>query len=180
MKEYASGWAREWVLEDVSERVRDWVNQRANERINEWARRSLRPNERTVCEVCSIDLLVIRWQVNLSHHYSFIQRLCKHVIKKRTVESWALSVVLSQISLAFYFLNDKLGASFLVGVGIIIIMVPINIRVSIAARQYQAQQLVLKDQRLKMINEMLSGIKVSSKTEDDQWNVQWYKGEFRN
>lgn len=56
----------------------------------------------------------------------------------------------------------------MVGVGIIIIMVPINIRVSIAARQYQAQQLVLKDQRLKMINEMLSGIKVSSKTEDDQ------------
>ena len=65
-----------------------------------------------------------------------------------------------QIGLALYFLNDQVGVAFLVGVAIIVLLIPVNIRVSIAARQYQARQLVLKDQRLRMVNEVLSGIKV--------------------
>ncbi|XP_070202775.1 multidrug resistance-associated protein 1-like [Littorina saxatilis] len=89
-----------------------------------------------------------------------------------TTQVWVLLAAPLQISLAFYFLNDKLGASFLVGVGIIILLIPVNIKISIAARQYQAQQLVLKDQRLKMISEVLGGMKVIKLS---AWEESFYK-----
>ncbi|XP_070203331.1 ATP-binding cassette sub-family C member 2-like [Littorina saxatilis] len=76
-----------------------------------------------------------------------------------TAQLWVLLSAPLQICLAFYFLNDKLGASFLVGVAIILLQIPLNIRVSVAARRYQARQLGLKDQRLKLISEVLSGMK---------------------
>lgn len=68
--------------------------------------------------------------------------------------------VCQQISLAFYFLYNKLGLSFLVGVAIILVLIPVNCSLSLLTRKYQSQQLALKDQRLKTMNEILNGIKV--------------------
>nr|KAG5685762.1 hypothetical protein BaRGS_004408 [Batillaria attramentaria] len=77
-----------------------------------------------------------------------------------TAQLWVMLSAPVQISLAFYFLYDKLGVSFLMGVAILLVMIPINVRVSIMSRRYQAMQLLLKDQRLKLMNEVLGGIKV--------------------
>lgn len=80
----------------------------------------------------------------------------------RTVTSqlWVLSSAPVQISLAFYFLHAKLGVSFLVGIGVILLLIPLNIRIALTTRNYTTKQLALKDQRLKMTSEMLAGMKV--------------------
>ncbi|XP_076438353.1 ATP-binding cassette sub-family C member 3-like [Babylonia areolata] len=77
-----------------------------------------------------------------------------------SAQLWVLVSAPLQICLAFYFLSVKLGPSFLVGVAVLLVLAPLNLRVAVAVRQYQARQLLLKDQRLKMMNELLSGIKV--------------------
>ncbi|KAL8560674.1 hypothetical protein ACOMHN_053334 [Nucella lapillus] len=71
-----------------------------------------------------------------------------------------VATVYKKICLVFYFLSGKLGPSFMVGVGILLILIPLNIGVSVAARHFQAKQLILKDQRVKTMNELLTGIKV--------------------
>nr|KAG5688633.1 hypothetical protein BaRGS_017487 [Batillaria attramentaria] len=74
-----------------------------------------------------------------------------------------LWIVLStplQIVLAFYMLNDTLGVSFVAGVAVIVALIPINVRISVLARRAQADQLIVKDERVKMMNEILSGMKV--------------------
>lgn len=68
-----------------------------------------------------------------------------------------------QIILSFYFLNDLLGLSFLVGVGVLVVLIPINTRISFMERRYQTDHLTYKDRRLKMMNELLNGIKVLSR-----------------
>ncbi|XP_012946646.1 multidrug resistance-associated protein 1 [Aplysia californica] len=65
-----------------------------------------------------------------------------------------------QICMAFYFLNDKLGVSFVAGVAVIVALIPLNARISVLAKRAQAEQLRVKDERLKIMNEILSGIKV--------------------
>ena len=56
-------------------------------------------------------------------------------------------------------LNDTLGVSFVAGVVVIVALIPINARISVLARRAQADQLIVKDERVKMMNEILSGIK---------------------
>ncbi|CAG5118190.1 unnamed protein product, partial [Candidula unifasciata] len=65
-----------------------------------------------------------------------------------------------QICVAFYFLNDTLGVSFVAGVAVIVALIPLNARISVLAKRAQAEQLRVKDERLKIMNEILSGIKV--------------------
>jgi hypothetical protein len=72
-----------------------------------------------------------------------------------------------QISLSFYFLYALLGVSFLVGVGIVVILIPLNICVSVANRKHQARQLTLKDQRLKVMSEVLAGMKVRAREREE-------------
>ncbi|XP_041520483.1 ATP-binding cassette sub-family C member 3 isoform X2 [Microtus oregoni] len=65
-----------------------------------------------------------------------------------------------QVILAIYFLWQILGPSVLAGVAVIVLLIPLNGAVSIKMRSYQVQQMKFKDSRIKLMNEILNGIKV--------------------
>lgn len=65
-----------------------------------------------------------------------------------------------QITLAIYFLWQELGPSVLAGVGIMILLIPINAILVSKNRTIQVNNMKNKDQRLKFMNEILSGIKI--------------------
>jgi len=64
-----------------------------------------------------------------------------------------------QISVAFMFLWGILGPSSLAGVGVMILLVPFNASVSSIIRKLQTRQMKNKDKRIKMMSEIISGIK---------------------
>ena len=65
-----------------------------------------------------------------------------------------------QISLALYFLWQILGPSVLAGLGIMIILIPVNGVIANKVKSLQIKQMKNKDERVKLMNEVLSGIKV--------------------
>lgn len=65
-----------------------------------------------------------------------------------------------QIGLALYFLWDLLGPSVLAGLAVMIILIPINGVIANRIKTYQIKQMKYKDERVKLMNEVLSGIKV--------------------
>ncbi|KAI1698658.1 ABC transporter transmembrane region domain-containing protein [Ditylenchus destructor] len=65
-----------------------------------------------------------------------------------------------QIIIALIYLFNTLGISALPGVVIMVIFVPLSVFSSYFTRGWQMQQMKLKDQRSKMISEILNGIKV--------------------
>ncbi|ULT92472.1 hypothetical protein L3Y34_009926 [Caenorhabditis briggsae] len=65
-----------------------------------------------------------------------------------------------QITFALVYLFLTLGYSAIPGVVIMIIFVPMNIISSMVVRKWQIEQMKLKDERTKMVNEVLNGIKV--------------------
>ncbi|KAJ8319362.1 hypothetical protein KUTeg_004453 [Tegillarca granosa] len=65
-----------------------------------------------------------------------------------------------QIIISIYLLYDTLGYSIFAGVAIMIILIPINAAIAKKTRDYQAKQMRLKDQRIKLMNEILNGMKV--------------------
>nr|XP_019958522.1 PREDICTED: multidrug resistance-associated protein 1-like isoform X1 [Paralichthys olivaceus] len=65
-----------------------------------------------------------------------------------------------QVVLALYFLWQTLGPSVLAGVTVMILMVPINAVIAMKTKTYQVAQMKSKDDRIKLMNEMLNGIKV--------------------
>ncbi|XP_050541854.1 multidrug resistance-associated protein 1 isoform X1 [Daktulosphaira vitifoliae] len=65
-----------------------------------------------------------------------------------------------QIALAIYFLWQILGPSVLAGLFVMIVLIPINGVVAAKARSLQIKQMKNKDERVKLMNEILSGIKV--------------------
>ena len=65
-----------------------------------------------------------------------------------------------QIAVALYFLWGKLGPSVLAGLGVMILLIPINSVIAAKVRTLQLAQMKNKDQRVKMMNELLSGVKV--------------------
>ncbi|XP_025100797.1 LOW QUALITY PROTEIN: canalicular multispecific organic anion transporter 2-like [Pomacea canaliculata] len=103
---------------------------------------------------------------------NFMSIDCQRV-QNVTLNSWLMLSVPLQIILSFYFLNDLLGLSFLVGVGVLVVLIPINTRISFMERRYQTDHLTYKDRRLKMMNELLNGIKVIklSAWEDAFYNI---------
>ncbi|XP_062618110.1 multidrug resistance-associated protein 1-like isoform X2 [Saccostrea cucullata] len=66
-----------------------------------------------------------------------------------------------QIIVALYFLYMELGPSIFAGFGVMIILIPINALIAKKTRDLQVKQMTLKDGRIKMMNEVLNGIKVS-------------------
>lgn len=64
------------------------------------------------------------------------------------------------MALALYFLYDLIGAAIFAGLGVLILMVPINIWIAARMRSLQIEQMVKKDDRVKVMNEILNGIKV--------------------
>jgi len=53
-----------------------------------------------------------------------------------------------------------MGVSILAGLGVMLLLIPSNILISRVARKLQVKQMGAKDLRLKMMNEILNGIKV--------------------
>ncbi|XP_076820993.1 multidrug resistance-associated protein 1-like isoform X2 [Clavelina lepadiformis] len=65
-----------------------------------------------------------------------------------------------QIILALYFLWQVLGPSVLAGLGVMILLIPINALIASKARALQVKQMTYKDDRIKLMNEILNGMKV--------------------
>ncbi|KAL5281110.1 ABCC2.2 family protein [Megaselia abdita] len=65
-----------------------------------------------------------------------------------------------QIAVALYFLWGVLGPSVMAGFGSMLLMIPINAWMANMSRKFQVKQMLEKDGRVKLMNEILSGIKV--------------------
>uniref|UniRef100_A0A0N5BHC0 ABC-type glutathione-S-conjugate transporter n=1 Tax=Strongyloides papillosus TaxID=174720 RepID=A0A0N5BHC0_STREA len=65
-----------------------------------------------------------------------------------------------QVLLSIYFLWDLMGVSVFAGLVVLLLMVPLNSFISVKMRDCQVKHMKLKDERMKMINEVIGGIKV--------------------
>ncbi|XP_040905275.1 canalicular multispecific organic anion transporter 1 [Toxotes jaculatrix] len=65
-----------------------------------------------------------------------------------------------QIILAIFFLWLELGPSVLAGLAVMVLMVPINGLLASKARNFQIENMKFKDKRLKIMNEILNGMKI--------------------
>ncbi|NXK48651.1 MRP3 protein, partial [Chauna torquata] len=65
-----------------------------------------------------------------------------------------------QIFLALYFLWQALGPSVLAGVAVMVLLIPFNSAIAMKTRAFQVEQMQYKDARIKLMNEILGGIKV--------------------
>ncbi|CAL8304688.1 unnamed protein product [Lota lota] len=65
-----------------------------------------------------------------------------------------------QIVLALYFLWQNLGPSVLAGLAVMVLLIPLNAAIAVKTRGYQVQQMQHKDARIKLMSEILNGIKV--------------------
>uniref|UniRef100_A0A8D1ZP89 Multidrug resistance-associated protein 1 n=1 Tax=Sus scrofa TaxID=9823 RepID=A0A8D1ZP89_PIG len=65
-----------------------------------------------------------------------------------------------QVILALYLLWLNLGPSVLAGVAVMIFMVPLNAVMAMKTKTYQVAHMKSKDNRIKLMNEILNGIKV--------------------
>jgi ABC-type multidrug transport system fused ATPase/permease subunit len=65
-----------------------------------------------------------------------------------------------QIILALTFLWQELGVSSLGGLAVMILIIPVNLFIAVRTKSLQAVQMRYKDERLKMMNEILNGMKV--------------------
>uniref|UniRef100_A0A914IDL3 ABC-type glutathione-S-conjugate transporter n=1 Tax=Globodera rostochiensis TaxID=31243 RepID=A0A914IDL3_GLORO len=65
-----------------------------------------------------------------------------------------------QVVLALFFLWKLLGISVATGLITLVTVGFLNTKLAVTMRSYQQKQMVLKDERLKLLNEMLNGIKI--------------------
>lgn len=65
-----------------------------------------------------------------------------------------------QIILALYFLWEILGPSVLAGLAVMIVLIPVNGYIANRVKILHMKQMKNKDERVKLMNEILSGIKV--------------------
>ncbi len=65
-----------------------------------------------------------------------------------------------QIVLSVVFLYISMGPSIFAGVAVMLLMIPLNVLIATYSKKLQGRQMIFKDSRLKLINEVLSGIKV--------------------
>ncbi|XP_034949722.1 multidrug resistance-associated protein 1 isoform X2 [Chelonus insularis] len=65
-----------------------------------------------------------------------------------------------QILLALYFLWKQLGPSVFAGLAVMIILIPVNAVIANKVKTLQIRQMKCKDERVKLMNEVLNGIKV--------------------
>ncbi|XP_077843263.1 multidrug resistance-associated protein 1 isoform X12 [Macaca mulatta] len=65
-----------------------------------------------------------------------------------------------QVILALYLLWRNLGPPILAGVAVMVLMVPVNAVMAMKTKTYQVAHMKSKDNRIKLMNEILNGIKV--------------------
>uniref|UniRef100_A0A1I8HV06 ABC-type glutathione-S-conjugate transporter n=1 Tax=Macrostomum lignano TaxID=282301 RepID=A0A1I8HV06_9PLAT len=70
---------------------------------------------------------------------------------------WGAPII---IALALYFLWLQLGPSVLAGLFVMVLLIPVNGIIASRIRKLQISQMKWKDQRIKVMNEVLNGIKV--------------------
>ncbi|XP_051169843.1 ATP-binding cassette sub-family C member 10 [Leptopilina boulardi] len=68
---------------------------------------------------------------------------------------WSVPI---QLSVIFYFLHNQIGISFLVGVAVSIVMIPINKYIANKMGRLSTKMMSFKDQRVRIIAETLRGI----------------------
>ncbi|BFZ17594.1 hypothetical protein BsWGS_20633 [Bradybaena similaris] len=76
-------------------------------------------------------------------------------IQLYVIISWPI-----QVSIAFYMLYNEIGIAFVAGIIVLLLLIPTNAGISTLTKRAQSKQIVLKDQRLKLMNEILNGVKV--------------------
>ncbi|KAF9993545.1 hypothetical protein BGZ80_005031 [Entomortierella chlamydospora] len=67
---------------------------------------------------------------------------------------------LFQITIALYLLYDTMSWAIFAGVAIMILAIPLNAKLSVFMKNFQKQQMKNKDTRIKLMNELLNGIRV--------------------
>lgn len=67
-----------------------------------------------------------------------------------------------QIAVALYMLYDQIGLATFAGLGVLVILLPMNTVTSITMRRFNRQMMRLKDRRIRLMNEVLTGMKVRS------------------
>ena len=67
---------------------------------------------------------------------------------------------LLKISLALYLLWGTLGPSTLAGLAVMLLLMPLNGFIAAKMRKFQIQQMKFKDQRIKLMTEVLNGMQV--------------------
>ena len=65
-----------------------------------------------------------------------------------------------QITIAIYLLWSQLGVASIAGIVVMILLIPVNAFVSGKMRYIHLQVMKFKDKRIKLMNEILNGIKV--------------------
>uniref|UniRef100_A0A5K3FLF1 ABC transmembrane type-1 domain-containing protein n=1 Tax=Mesocestoides corti TaxID=53468 RepID=A0A5K3FLF1_MESCO len=83
------------------------------------------------------------------------QRFCALMLNIHALWSAPL-----QVAVAIYLLWGELGPSVLAGIGILLAMIPINAFVARKSKILQEKQLKTTDSRIKLISEILNGIRV--------------------
>ncbi|KAF1747020.1 hypothetical protein GCK72_023478 [Caenorhabditis remanei] len=78
-------------------------------------------------------------------------------ITPQTMQYWSNPF---QIGLALFLLFQQLGVSVFSGVAVMVLLFPINFVITMIIRKWQISQMYYKDERTKMVNEVLNGIKV--------------------
>ena len=67
-----------------------------------------------------------------------------------------------QISIALCLLWSYMGLATLAGVGVILALIPVNAIVGTLAKKYQKSQMRNKDERVKLLNAIIMGMKVKN------------------
>ncbi|XP_073541128.1 ATP-binding cassette sub-family C member 2 [Phyllobates terribilis] len=65
-----------------------------------------------------------------------------------------------QIAISVVFLWEELGPSVMAGLGVMILLIPINAVLATKSKTFQMKNMENKDKRLKIMNEILNGIKI--------------------
>lgn len=79
------------------------------------------------------------------------------VISPQIQQYWSTPL---QIGLALFFLWKQVGYSSISGLILMVLLLPVNFLIAMQTRKYQLLQMSIKDERIKCVNEVLSGIKV--------------------
>ena len=66
-----------------------------------------------------------------------------------------------QILLALFFLYMSMGPSIFAGFAVMLLLIPINAAFATISRRFQVKQMIKKDARIKIVNEVLNGMKVN-------------------
>ena len=77
---------------------------------------------------------------------------------------WYINMIWSaplQIVLSLVFLYLTMGPSIFAGFAVMVLMIPLNALLATWSRKLQVKQMALKDSRIKLVNEILNGMKVS-------------------